>query len=273
MVEKEQDAWIPKTRIGKLVKSGEIKSVDELLSLNVKVRDPRVFEHLLPNLETELIEIGQAKGKFGGGQRRVFKQTQKKSAEGTKLKFTCMAVSGNRDGYVGLGIGSSRETVPAREKAFKEAKINIIKIKRGCGSWECGCGEPHTVPFKVYGRCGSTRIELLPAPKGVGLAVHDEVKKILRLAGIKDVWSRTYGQTRSRVNLLKAVFNALKQLSTAKYPSEVEKMVGIKEGSVEELSPEILSEKEAKPEKKKEEPHEKAVKTKKEKKKEENPKK
>ena len=55
-----------------------------------------------------------------------------------------------------------------------------------------------------------------PAPKGLGLAAHDEAKKILRLAGIKDVWVKTFGQTSTRNNMTYAVFEALKKLSTTK---------------------------------------------------------
>jgi hypothetical protein len=80
--------------------------------------------------ETDLISIGQSKGKFGGGQRRVFKQTQKKTPEGNKPKFATYAVIGNRNGLIGVGYGKAKETVPAREKSFRSARMNIIKIKK-----------------------------------------------------------------------------------------------------------------------------------------------
>lgn len=227
----EIENWIPRTELGKKVKSGEIKSIEEILSKNLVIREPEVIDTLLPDLETDLILIGQSKGKFGGGKRRAFKQTQKKTGEGSKVKFTCLAVVGNRDGYVGVGIGSSGETVPAKANAIKNAKINIIKIKRGCGSWECACGTPHSIPFKVEGKVGSSKIILKPAPKGLDLCVADECKKILALAGVKDVWSKTYGQTATRINLAFACFNALKQLSKVKSNDKFSEFAGIKEGS------------------------------------------
>ncbi len=227
------DSWIPKTDLGKKVKNGEIKDIDEIFDKGLVIRESEIVDKLLPNLEQDLILIGQAKGKFGGGQRRAFKQTQKKTAEGNKPKFSVMAVVGNRNGYVGVGMAGSHETLPAREKALKKAKINLIRIKRGCGSWECNCGESHSIPFKVSGRCSSVRVTLLPAPKGVGLAVHDEAKKILELAGIKDVWSRTKGQTRSRINFATAVIRALKKLSKIKYHEKFSKNAGIIEGGKE----------------------------------------
>jgi len=90
--------------------------------------------------------------------------------------------------------------------------MNLIKVKRGCGSWECGCGGNHSIPFKVEGKSGSVRVILIPGPKGLGLVASDEAKKILRLAGIKDVWVKSFGNTSMRMNLIKAIFNAFKNL-------------------------------------------------------------
>src|SRR3989344_4383753 len=191
------------------VKSGEITDISQVLDARIKILEPEIVDALVPNLATDLLMIGQSKGKFGGGQKRIFKQTQKKTQEGNEPKFATFAVIGNENGLVGLGYGKSKETVPAREKAIRRSKLNIIKIRRGCGDWGCGCGTPHTVPFKVTGRVGSVRIILIPAPKGTGLKVEKECQKILKLAGITDVWSRTEGQTRSKLNVLFACFKAL----------------------------------------------------------------
>ncbi|MEM3373847.1 MAG: 30S ribosomal protein S5 [Candidatus Woesearchaeota archaeon] len=187
-----------------------------------------IVDKLVPDLQSDLLLIGQAKGKFGGGKRRVFRQTQKKTKEGNKPKFATLAVVGNKKGIIGLGYGKSKETVPAREKAIRDAKFNIFKIRRGCGSWECGCGEPHSLPFTVEGKCGSTIIRLVPAPKGTGLRVDKEIAKILDLAGIKDVWSKTYGQSRTKINMIKAAERALKKLmSTKLQPVHYQKLSAI----------------------------------------------
>ncbi len=223
-------SWKPKTELGLEVKEGKIKDVGEILDKGLNIMEAEIVDSLLPNLSTDLLFIGQSKGKFGGGQRRVFKQTQKKTQEGNKPKFSTYAVVGNEDGYVGVGQGKSKETVPAREKALRNAKLNLIKISRGCGSWECGCKEAHTVPFKVRGKCGSVIIELMPAPKGTGLCVESECSKILKLAGIKDVWSRTQGQTGSKSNLVHACITALKQLIETKVKPDQIELIGITEG-------------------------------------------
>ena len=164
-------------------------------------------------MESELLLIGQAKGKFGGGKRRSWRQTQRKTKEGNVITFSAMAVVGDKNGHVGIGYGRAKETLPAREKAMRKAKINIIKIDRGCGNFDCSCHEKHSIPYVVEGKCGSIRIKLLPAPQGTGLVVGDEMKKILRLAGIKDVYSMTKGSIRTTFNVAKACIDALEKTS------------------------------------------------------------
>ena len=161
----DPSTWTPRTELGKKVKAGEITNIDEILDKGLRILEPEIVDALLPDLESDLLAIGQSKGKFGGGKKSIWRQTQKKSKEGNKPSFTTMAVVGNRDGYVGLGTGKAKETMPAREKATRRAKLNIIKIKRGCGSWECGCGEQHSIPFAAKGKCGSVEFFLKPSPK------------------------------------------------------------------------------------------------------------
>ncbi len=223
--------WTPRTELGRKVVNGEITDIDQILETGQAILEPEIVESLL-NLESELLLVGQAKGKFGGGQRRVFRQTQKKTREGNKPKFTTMAVVGNKDGYVGIGFGKSKETVPAREKAIKQAKLNIFKISRGAGSWESNSKEPSSIPFSVKGKCGSAEITLMPAPKGKGLCVEKECAKILELAGIQDVWSKTQGQTKNKINLINACEKALKKLISTKTRVEDMQEVSYHEGKL-----------------------------------------
>ncbi|MBI5871712.1 30S ribosomal protein S5 [archaeon] len=208
-IEEEISSWKPKTKVGKLVKDGKIKDIDDLLE-KYKILEKEIIDALI-STKSDLLAIGQAKGKFGGGKRRVWRQTQRKTAEGNVPTFSCMAVVGDGDGHVGIGLGKAKETLPAREKAIRTAKLSLIKIARGCGSFDCSCNDTHSIPFKVEGKCGSSRLVLYPAPQGTGLVVGDEVKKILKLAGIKDIYCKTFGQTRSTINLAKACINALEK--------------------------------------------------------------
>ncbi|MFC1648995.1 30S ribosomal protein S5 [Nanoarchaeota archaeon] len=229
--------WVPKTALGKKVKAGEIKNIDEILDNGLIILEPEIVDSLV-KLEMDLLLIGQAKGKFGGGQRRVFRQTQKKTKEGNKPQFTTMAVVGDKDGHIGVGLGKAKETVPAREKAIRQAKLNIFKIRRGSGSWESTASEPHSIPFAVEGKCGSVRVHLMPAPKGKGLVCEKEVAKVLALAGIKDIWSKCFGQAKNKVNLIKALEDTLKKLMLTKLHANPELQVYESVGKAEKAEPE-----------------------------------
>jgi small subunit ribosomal protein S5 len=224
--------WIPKTILGKEVLKGTFTDIEKILSDGRKILEDEIINRLVSNLDSELLLIGQSKGKFGGGQRRAFRQTQKKTREGNKPKFTTFVVAGNHDGLVGVGKGCSKETVPAREKALRSAKLNLIKIARGYAGPDLIQGAPHTIPFKVKGKCGSCEVVLMPAPKGTGLVIEKECAKILKMAGIKDVYSKSFGKTSTRLNNLKACFDALKQLTKVKVKEEDIKRLGIIYGRI-----------------------------------------
>jgi len=202
--------WEPKTKLGRDVKNNKITNIDEILDAKKKILEEQIVDRLL-NLKTDLILIGQAKGKFGGGKRRAWRQTQKKTEAKNIPTFSTMAVVGDEDGHIGIGTGEAKETLPARDKAIRKAKLSIIKIRRSCSSFDCACNELHSIPFRITGKSGSVRIILIPAPQGTGLVVARELKKILKLAGIKDVYSKTFGRRRTTFNLIKACFDALKK--------------------------------------------------------------
>lgn len=227
------EGWKAKTRLGQKVISGEITSFDELALSGEKILEAEIVDYLLPNLESELLLIGQSKGKFGGGKRKVFRQTQKKTKEGNKLKFSVLTIVGDRNGHIGLGRGKAKETVPAREKSLRNAKLNIISVSRGCGSWECGCGAPHSVPFKITGKSGSVSVTLLPAPKGKGIVGEQDLAKMVSLSGIKDVWIKTAGSSNTRMNMIFACFDALRNLSSMKVKQGFKHESGFVEGSVD----------------------------------------
>ncbi len=230
------DDWKPKTKLGMKVKSREIMNIDYILDNSLKILEPEIIDTLITP-EQDLLLIGQSKGKFGGGSRRVFRQTQKKTMEGNKPKFATVAIVGDKNGHIGIGFGKAKETVPAREKSIKKAKLNLFKIRRGCGSWECGCKTPHSIPFSVEGKCGSVKIKLIPAPKGKGLCCEDEIAKILALAGIKDIWTKTQGQTKNKINFIYACEDALRKLIKTKIQTHHIETHAILEGSMKKEEP------------------------------------
>ena len=202
--------WVPKTKLGKDVRNGKIKKIDEILDSNQKIIEDEIVDFLLP-IKTDLIAIGHAKGKFGGGKRRAWRQTQRITQEGGVMTFSAMAIVGDENGHIGIGVGKAAETLPARDKATRKAKLNLMKIKRACSAFDCSCDDPHSIPFKVEGKAGSVRVIFTPAPQGTGLVVASELKKLLKMAGIKDIYSKTFGKKRTTFNLIKAAIDALEK--------------------------------------------------------------
>lgn len=211
-VEDALEKWIPKTELGKKVFNGEITSIDEILSSGVRIVEPEIVDKLVPNLKSEIVLIGGRTGKGGGIQRIPVKITATMTKSGRRFNYSGFVVVGNEDGLVGIAKGSAPEPRDAIAKATQKAKSNIMRVRRGCGSWECGCDSTHSIQFKTRGQSGSVKVELLPAPKGVGLVADSESKKIFKLAGIKDIWVKSFGNTSVRVNLISAIYDALKKL-------------------------------------------------------------
>jgi len=208
--------WPAKTKLGADVLTGKYKSLDEVLENGELILEPEIVDAMVPGLMHEVVYIGGSPGKGGGIRRTATKMTARMHKSGRRFKLSALSIVGNGNGIVGIGMASSREHRAALEKSIKTAKLSVIRVRRGCGSWECGCGGEHSIPFKASGKSGSVRVTLLPAPKGVGLVASEESKKILRLAGVHDIWVKTMGQTATRNNLVIAVFNALKNLNQGK---------------------------------------------------------
>lgn len=219
--ETEEEIWSPKTRLGKKVANGQITSVTEALNADEKIMEPEIIDQLV-DLEEEVILIGGTPGKGGGQRRTVSKRTARMHKSGARYSTKAMTVLGDKNSVIGIGTGQANDTRAAIEAANRESKLNLIPVKKGCGSWECACGTDHSLPFKVEGKSGSVSVTLKPAPKGIGIAASGEVAKLLELAGYTDVWVQARGQTRTRENLVKAAFNALKKLNEMKQPEAEE---------------------------------------------------
>lgn len=187
-----------------MVKEGKITSITELFANNLRITEVNIVDQLLPGLEQEVLDINLV---------------QKQTAAGERSKFRAIAVVGNRDGYVGLGTGKAVHVVSAIEKAVRSAKLNLIPVRRGCGSWECACEAPHSLPTKVEGKRGSVRVELIPGPRGLGIVAGEAARIVLELAGVQDVWTRTYGETRTTLSFAGAVFEALRNTNKIVLPS------------------------------------------------------
>ena len=211
--------WVPTTRLGRLVQSGELKSMSDALAARLPLREAQIVDALLPGLEDEVLDVNMV---------------QRMTDSGRRVRFSITVVVGNANGFVGLGQFEGKEVGPSIRKAIDAAKLKVIQVRRGCGSWECGCYTPHSLPITILGKSGSTEVLLRPAPRGVGLATGNVAKHVLRLAGVKDVWGLTRGQSRTTVNYAKATFNGLANVSRFKISQEQLERLKIRTGSVEQ---------------------------------------
>jgi small subunit ribosomal protein S5 len=191
----EEKVWIPQTNLGKKVVSGEISSMEEILSNGLRIQEAGIVKKLLPDLKTEVIDVGII---------------QKMTPNGQSTRFKALVAAGNENGWLGIGMGKSKQMRIAIEKANNAAYLNVSPVKLGCGSWECRCDQKHSIPFKVRGRGGSVTIEILPAPRGLGLVAGGKIRNLLRLAGIKDVWTTAKGSTATMNSTSKAVLQCLR---------------------------------------------------------------
>lgn len=197
----DKDLWLPKTELGKRVKAGEISSIDEVFKLGKKIMEPEIVDCFISDLQMKVIDV---------------KKTTRVTRAGRHFSFRVSVIIGDENGHIGVGTGKNIERIVAQQKAIKDAKLNLVPIKRGCGSWECNCSKKHSVPYKIIGKCSSLRVELLPAPNGIGLAASDTIKPVLSLVGIKDVWSNTKGATDTKLNFVRATIDALYKISELK---------------------------------------------------------
>ncbi len=193
--QEEEEVWIPKTSIGKRVLTGEINSMEEILSKGLRIQEAGIVKKLLPDLKTEVIDVGII---------------QKMTPNGQSTRFKALVAAGNENGWLGIGMGKSKQMRIAIEKANNSAYLNVSPVKLGCGSWECRCDQKHSVPFKVKGKGGSVTVEIIPAPRGLGLVAGPKIRNLLKMAGLKDAWTTAKGSTPTMNSTSKAVLECLR---------------------------------------------------------------
>ena len=207
--------WEPRTRLGRMVMSGEVLTYEQALDTGYPIREVEIVDALMPELEDDVLSVNMI---------------QRMTDSGRRVRFNVLCAVGNGDGYVGLSICKGKEVASTIQKAINQAKLKLIPVYRGNGSWESAEGPGNSIPFKATGRSGSTRITLLPAPSGKGLVIGDYGRRVLSLAGVSDVWSRSAGQTRSTINFARATFNALEELGRTRVSEDIRQRLHITEG-------------------------------------------
>lgn len=189
----DKEEWVPVTKLGRLVKEGKIKSVEEIFLFSLPIKEYQIVDYLIgPALKDEVMKI---------------MPVQKQTSAGQRTRFKCYVAVGDGNGHIGLGVKAAKEVATAIRGGIINAKQNLCPVRRGY--WGFNAGQPHTVPCKVSGKCGSVRVRLIPAPRGSGIVASLIPKKLLTMAGVEDVYSSSTGHTRTRGNLAMAVYHAL----------------------------------------------------------------
>ena len=123
---------------------------------------------------------------------------------GKNLSFSALVVVGDSRGHAGFGMGKAREVPMAIKKGIEQAKKNLIKLNM----------KGTTIPHQVLGRYGSAQVLLKPAPDGTGVIAGGPVRKVMQVAGITNVLTKSLG-TSNPHNVIKATFDALLHLKDA----------------------------------------------------------
>jgi len=182
------------TKLGRLVQNGSI-TLKDIYVWACPIKEADIIDKFLgQSLQDEVIEI---------------KPVQKQTSAGQRTRFRASVVVGDHNGHVGLGQKASKEVATAIKGAIASAKLNVIPVRRGF--WGSTRGDPHTIPCKLSGKCGSVQIKIIPAARGCGIVASATTKKIIEKSGIKDLFTKSTGSTRTQLNSAKALFNALKK--------------------------------------------------------------
>jgi len=194
---KPQEApWKPLTNLGRLVSRGYITSLSEVYYHSIPIKEADIVDQLLKleqkTLKEECVKV---------------KSVQKQTKAGQRTRMKCVIVVGDSDGHIGVGSKTAKEVQLAMKGALIAAKLNLIPVRRGY--WGNKIGDPHTIPTKITGKCGSVRLRFIPAPRGTGVVGAPITKKVMSLAGVADLFSQSRGNSDTTENYVRAVYDAL----------------------------------------------------------------
>ena len=190
---RQEAPWVPMTNLGRLVNQG-IVDLDTIFYHSMPIKEYQIVDKFFPDkqLKEECMAI---------------KSVQKATKAGQRTRMKAVVAIGDMNGHIGLGSKTAKEVQTAMKGAIMTAKLNLIPVRRGF--WGNKIKQPHTIPTKITGKCGSVRMRLIPAPLGTGVVGSPPTKKLLQFAGIADCFSASQGNTDTMENFVRAVYDAL----------------------------------------------------------------
>jgi small subunit ribosomal protein S2e len=155
----EEKEWQPVTKLGRLVKAGKIKSMEEIYLHSLPIKEFQIVDFFLPKLKDEVMKVCVPhRSKNACSLFSQIKPVQKQTRAGQRTRFKAIVVIGDSEGHIGLGIKTSKEVATAIRAAIIIAKLSVVPIRRGY--WGSNLGEPHSLPVKESGKCGSVTVRV-----------------------------------------------------------------------------------------------------------------
>src|SRR6516162_2206742 len=125
---------------------------------------------------------------------------------GRRFSFNALVVVGDEAGKVSWGYGKANEVPPAVEKALKDGQESLRRSKKISLRGE-------TIPHRVMGHYGASKVILVPAGPGTGVKAGPGVREVLQACGIRNILTKVHGSS-NPINLVKATIAGLLMLRT-----------------------------------------------------------